>query len=104
MDRVLRAKIFAPFDALVGFREALRKKERVMVPKKELLEDKLEELDLMIKSIGPGDRVIVTYYKDGEYLSVADEVAGVDYQRKELLLRGILIDFTDIYEIMEAGV
>lgn len=40
MDRVLRAKIFAPFDALKGFREALRAKERVIVPKRELAEDR----------------------------------------------------------------
>ena len=34
-----RAKLFAPFDALSGFREALREKERIIVPKIDLSEE-----------------------------------------------------------------
>lgn len=103
MDNILRAKIFAPFDALTGFREALRKKERLAVPKKELLEDKLEELDLTIKNIKPGDRVLVTYYGDGEYLSAADDIMAIDYRRRELALKGLSIDFDNICEIENIG-
>ena len=36
MDRADRAKQFMPFDALKGFREALKEKEKVTVPKIEL--------------------------------------------------------------------
>jgi hypothetical protein len=33
-SKLERAKIFLPFDALKGFQEALREKEKVLVPKK----------------------------------------------------------------------
>ena len=33
MDRAQRAKQFAPFAALKGFEEALREKERIIIPK-----------------------------------------------------------------------
>lgn len=33
MDRIQRAHIFSAFDALKGFREMLKKKERVIVSK-----------------------------------------------------------------------
>lgn len=39
--RVSRAQIFQSFDALKGFREILKEKERVIVPKKILSEDDL---------------------------------------------------------------
>ena len=37
-----RAKQFVPFDALKGFQEAVRKKEKMPVPRKELAEEKAE--------------------------------------------------------------
>lgn len=43
-----RAKIFMPFDAVKGFREALAEKERIIVPKTELSEERKEELDLSL--------------------------------------------------------
>ena len=44
MNREERAKQFMPFAALKGYPEALRKKEKVVVPKKELSEEYQEEL------------------------------------------------------------
>ena len=41
-----RAKQFAPFAALKGFEEALRKKEKIVVPKAELSVDKQEIMNL----------------------------------------------------------
>lgn len=40
MDRRSRAKQFMPFDALKGFREAVAEKERIIVPKRDLPEEK----------------------------------------------------------------
>ena len=42
--RADRAKIFAPFDALKGFKEALAAQEVIIVPKVELSEDQKEVL------------------------------------------------------------
>ena len=49
MDRAQRAKQFAPFAALKGFEEALREKERIIVPKVELYEEKKAEFELYAK-------------------------------------------------------
>ena len=99
MDRVLRAKIFAPFDALKGFREALRAKERVTVPKRELAEDRLAELDSKVRQMKDGDAVLVTYYRDGEYLTLAATVKKIDIMARELVFDGTMIDFDDIYDL-----
>ena len=48
--RASRAQIFQSFDALKGFREILKEKERIIVPKKILSEDDLAELDYKIKN------------------------------------------------------
>ena len=45
MNRADRAKQFMPFAALKGYPEALRKKERIVVPRIEMTEDYAEQLD-----------------------------------------------------------
>ena len=44
MPRSQRAKQFAPFDALVGLRQALKEKEKIRVPRKEISEDMKVEI------------------------------------------------------------
>ena len=43
-----RAKQFMPFAALKGYEAALRAKEKIVVPKMELSEEKKEELRLQV--------------------------------------------------------
>ena len=45
MGRADRASQFMPFAALKGYEEALRAKEKIVVPKVELSDDALEFLD-----------------------------------------------------------
>ena len=45
MDRVHRAKIFSPFDALAGFNECIQSKEVLYCEKKILNEGEMEELN-----------------------------------------------------------
>lgn len=66
MDRADRAKQFMPFDALKGFQEALREKERVRVPKRILSEEEREELNRELSRIGKMDMVEAEYFQDGE--------------------------------------
>ena len=49
MDVGHRAKQFAPFAALRGFEESVRKKEILYEPRKELSEEKKQELDGKLK-------------------------------------------------------
>ena len=49
MIREERARIFMPFDALTGFKEALKEKEKVHIARKELSDEVNEELSMKIK-------------------------------------------------------
>ena len=57
-----------PFDALKGFKEAIKEKERIVVEKKEMTEDLYEELNLEFKKIKKGSIVKVIYYSKNEYI------------------------------------
>ncbi len=101
MDVAQRAKIFAPFDALRGFRSALREKERLVLPKRQLLEDQLAKLDETARRLKPGCAVTVVYYREGDYLSVSGTVTGIDPVNKTISLSDRIIPFDDIYELEE---
>ena len=51
MENNLRAKQFMPFDALKGYKEAIKEKQKIVVRKKELSDDELELLSIKIKQI-----------------------------------------------------
>ena len=48
MSREERAKQFMPFAALKGYEEALKEKEKIVVPRRELSEETKEQLDRRI--------------------------------------------------------
>jgi hypothetical protein len=70
MPRADRAKIFIPFDALRGYREALRETERhvEMMRQPELSDDLKAELDWQIGQLQPGALVCITYFDDGTFV------------------------------------
>ncbi|MFQ6826419.1 MAG: YolD-like family protein [Faecalimonas sp.] len=68
MNREDRAKQFMPFAALKGYPEALRKKEKIVVPKIELPEEYQEELDRKLRQIKKNDVVTAVFFFKGEYL------------------------------------
>ena len=93
-----RAKIFAPFNPLTGMDEAYRIKERVIIPKAELLCDRIEDIDRKLQAVKVGSRVKIVYYADGEYKKQWGRVTHISP------LRGIIsvktpIAFGDIYDI-----
>ncbi len=94
-----RAKLFAPFDALWGFSAALRAKEKIIKPKRDLLEDKLEELDEQAAKLKKGDRISVLYYCDGDYLSFSGHLSRIDPVNRIMILGDREISFEDIYEL-----
>lgn len=47
--RADRAKLFAPYDALKGYREALIAKEKIIVPRKDLSEEVKDDLDIKFR-------------------------------------------------------
>ena len=125
-----RAKIFAPFAALVGFDDRVRRKETSYVSKVELDGDEEWELNRRLRilheltansklaRINTVD-VTVEYYavctdmendaymEKGQYLTVTGRVVKVDQHKQEikLMLNGNthIIRFSDVHRIEDPG-
>lgn len=99
MDREERAKQFMPFAALKGYEDALRKKEKIIVPKIEISEERKEELDLILHQVHKNDIITVTYFYKEEYLEITGMVSRLDVDARVLKIVNTKIPFEDIYEI-----
>ncbi|MEE0954583.1 MAG: YolD-like family protein [Eubacterium sp.] len=102
MPNSRRARIFAPFDALNGFDEAIRARQKVSVPKVELTDYGAEELDFKLHALKEGQKISVTYYHRGkirEYLKITGILSKVDIQTKEITVVETRIPMEDIRDI-----
>lgn len=94
-----RARQFAPFSALKGFHELAKEKERVTVEKREISEDKQNELSDKMMLVQKGMMVKIVCFEGGEYISVEGMVSGVDFVFKTITVVKKKIDFDDIFEL-----
>lgn len=94
-----RAKIFASFSPLKGFEEKLLQKEKVIVEKSELSEDRIEEIEYALQRLEVGDMVTVIFYNDGDYEKVEGCVSSFEPFLKYLKVAKRRIDFADIFEL-----
>ena len=96
-----RAKQFAPFDAVVGLRKALKDKEKIRVPRKEISEDMAEEIDRTLKSLENGNIVTVVYYNalEQEYIQITGKFKAINTQKRFIQIETLNINFDDIYSI-----
>lgn len=99
MSREERAKQFMPFAALKGYPDALRKKEKIVVPKMELSEEYKEELDRKLKQVQKNDMITVVYYEKSEYLKKTGMVSKIDETARVLKIVNTKIPFENIFEI-----
>lgn len=76
-EKVSRAKQFMPFDALKGLRPVLAAKERIVVPKSELSEEMLEELDRKFRQLHSGMMVTIVHYEQDEYVKTTGMIAKI---------------------------
>ena len=76
-----RAKQFSPFSPLKGFYSKILEKEKVIVPRHELLEDKAYDLSKKLNNIKKGMMIKVVYYLDGEYVKKEGIVSKIDSER-----------------------
>ena len=97
----MRAKQFAMFDALKGLTEAIAEKELCYSPRRELSEDRIAELELLISSLQIGSTVDIAYYccYSHRYKNVMGVVSKLDQYWKQILINDVVIDFCDIYDI-----
>lgn len=103
MNRKERAKQFVPFDALTGFREALREREKIRAERRELPEEWETELSRRIGQIQKNDCITVEFYEAGEYLIFTGMVSKVDKRSKKLVIVKREIRFGDIVDIQREG-
>lgn len=99
MSHEERAKQFMPFAALKGYEEALKKKEKITVPKVIFTEEYAEILDRKLRQVHKNDIITVVYFYRGEYLKVTGMVAKLDETARILQVVNTRIAFEDIYEI-----
>lgn len=108
MSRQERAKQFMPFAALKGYEEALHRKEKIVVPKKELSEEQKQLLDEKFHLIRKNDVITVIYFHRGEYLQKTGMVSRLDPTARVLCVVHTRISFEDIYDVVfdiaEAGI
>ena len=101
MDRAQRAKQFAPFAALKGFDEALRAKERMIVPKVELTEEKKEEIDMILRTKKKQDYISVIYYNQENYVKASGVISDINVLEQTMKIVDTVISFENIRDIVE---
>ena len=99
LTRLERAKQFLPFEALNGLKEELRRREVQYTEKKELSEEKREELQETLQEISPGEHVIVTYYNNRKYNRLRGRMIYLNPLKRTLNVSKIEIPLKDIYNI-----
>ena len=108
MPRQNRAKIFAPYQALKGFGEAIHAKDAVFVPRMELPEYAQERLDRKLRQLHRWDTVTVTWFRGkpgeadrdlGQYVTVTGTVERIDPVFRVLLLGKQRIPMEEIVEL-----
>lgn len=100
MSREMRAKQFMPFSALKGYEEALRKKEKIIVPKAELSEEYKAELDRKFRQVRKNDIITVLYYEKGEYLQKTGMISKIDVDARIIKIVNTKISLDDIGDIL----
>lgn len=101
MNRQDRAKQFMPFDALKGLREELklREEKRLVIERKTLTEDRVEEISLTLARIKKQTKVQIVFYYNGHYVDLEGDVIDINKAYKYITIGRTKIPFEDIYEI-----
>ena len=94
-----RAKEFMPFYALKGFKDVLKKVEKIKGDKKELSEDIFSELNDKLKFLKNGDYVILEHFNDIDYIKTKGIVKKVDYTNKVIYVDNSMVCLDDIIYI-----
>ena len=94
-----RAKQFMPFDSLKGFRQNIQTKEKIIIPKKQLSEDMIENINASLTLIHPGDIVEITFYKNQAYHTYKGKIIEINTTHNFVILDHLRIYFSDLYEI-----
>ena len=101
LTRSERAKLFAPFDAMKGLKEALRDREErhARVERREISEEQAEENSRAILRLERGMEIEVCCHHAFHDVIIRGAVTELDLAKRRLGLDGKTILFDDIYAI-----
>ena len=101
MDRTDRAKQFLPFDSLKGLKEALANQEELLLrtEKRERSEEDAEALSRTLSALQRGDRIRISWYKNGYYLETSGKIEEFNAVFRYLRVGEERIAFDDVYEV-----
>ena len=94
-----RAMQFAPFAALKGYYETVRKQERITQPKKELGDEEAKNISDTLNALRVGMTVKISYYDIDSYITIEGTVTAVNEPYHKLKVNKNDISFNDIYSI-----
>ena len=94
-----RARQFLPFDALKGFKEAIKKREKIKVDKIEISEDLAVELSYKLSQIKKGKIIKVIHNDDVEYIETYGMVSEFNETFGYLKIVKTKINFSDILDV-----
>ena len=102
-DRLDRAKQFMPFDALKGFREAIKEKEKQVESKRIVDEDKSNDINSVLSRLKVGQRIEITYYEEYRYITKEIYIKKISFQSGKINLNNNIIYFEDIKDVKIIG-
>ena len=94
-----RAKIFMPFDALKGFKEALKEKEKIVVERIELSDEEKDKLIYKLDNLKKGLLIKIVYYNNQEYIELKGIVAMINAQSKMVTIVNKKIRVEDVLSL-----
>lgn len=98
-DRLDRAKQFMPFDALKGFREAIKEKEKQVENRTSMDEDNINKINKVLSKLKVGLRIKVTYYEEYRYISKVMNIKKLSFQSGKIIINNNVIYFDDLKDI-----
>ena len=97
--RLDRAKQFLTFDALKGFQEALREKEKVLEQKVELEEEESKRINDIICSLKENEKIEIMYYDENCYRKEMIQIKKLSLQQGKIIINHRIFCFKDIRNI-----
>lgn len=94
-----RAKQFMPFASLKGYYDLIIEREKIIEPKRELSEEKIEKISIIINSLKKGDYVRVKFYKNDGYITKEGIVSNLNIELHKIEVLKQVIEFENIYDI-----
>ena len=102
LSREERARQFLPFDALKGFNEALREKEKEYEEKKELSEEEINKISEKLKTLEKGNIIRITHYLNKKYVTEIIVIKEIDKLKQRIVTANEKrIRFEDVLKIEE---